>query len=410
MIIALLVFNLFAFLGLTLFVFFRFKKTTSKQEFVHLSAKISDIKKKSEKFAELEFVEENFAYLSELNIFKEKITEKTVQHDNEIQNLMEAQSEFEKTSDSKMSIEDANKEFITKTNAEEEFAKKQDIVNQKAQLNTQLEEISKNLTELQNAIEEMKSKTIPDAISQFIEKEKMQPDGFETEVIDISDSHKDVNASLEGILSGVNTELTNRESTSPATEREMLKDQVFENHIKSKQIVLINGKMNQLYSCPFDINAFGISEIGGFKFYGLESIGLNYDIEKKMITGTPIKSGEHKIQIEIIRSDWSEGKPKFHRELNLTINPDPKSLWNNFPTPKDIEYYKPDEDKLFVKIEAKSGDTRKDMVAASQRGRSHAHEAKARDDDFQLYYDNNNEWYILAVADGAGSAKSSRKG
>ncbi|MFA6609112.1 MAG: PP2C family serine/threonine-protein phosphatase, partial [Candidatus Paceibacterota bacterium] len=46
----------------------------------------------------------------------------------------------------------------------------------------------------------------------------------------------------------------------------------------------------------------------------------------------------------------------------------------------------------------------------SQRGRSHAHEAKARDDDFQLYYDNDNEWYILAVADGAGSAKSSRKG
>ena len=52
----------------------------------------------------------------------------------------------------------------------------------------------------------------------------------------------------------------------------------------------------------------------------------------------------------------------------------------------------------------------KDIVAASKRGRSHAHEGKARDDDFNIYHNDSNGWYIIAVADGAGSAKYSRKG
>ncbi len=50
------------------------------------------------------------------------------------------------------------------------------------------------------------------------------------------------------------------------------------------------------------------------------------------------------------------------------------------------------------------------MVAASQRGRSHAIEGKPRDDDFALYFDEESEWYVMIVADGAGSAKYSRKG
>ena len=50
------------------------------------------------------------------------------------------------------------------------------------------------------------------------------------------------------------------------------------------------------------------------------------------------------------------------------------------------------------------------MVAASQRGRSHAQEGKPRDDDFALHYIKEHDWYIMTVADGAGSAKASRKG
>jgi serine/threonine protein phosphatase PrpC len=96
-------------------------------------------------------------------------------------------------------------------------------------------------------------------------------------------------------------------------------------------------------------------------------------------------------------------------------------LWSKtIPTPEDIEYYKPDSDKAFVKVKSKkkskqSGSekneiTRKDMVAASQRGRSHAIEGKPRDDDFALHFDEKTKCYIIVIADGAGSAKYSRKG
>ena len=49
-------------------------------------------------------------------------------------------------------------------------------------------------------------------------------------------------------------------------------------------------------------------------------------------------------------------------------------------------------------------------MAASKRGRSHANEGKPRDDDFKFFHSDENDWYVIAVADGAGSAKYSRKG
>ena len=64
----------------------------------------------------------------------------------------------------------------------------------------------------------------------------------------------------------------------------------------------------------------------------------------------------------------------------------------------------------YVKVPERDRIPRKDIVAASQRGRSHAHEGKPRDDHFMLHYCDKTEWYIIAVADGAGSAKYSREG
>lgn len=51
----------------------------------------------------------------------------------------------------------------------------------------------------------------------------------------------------------------------------------------------------------------------------------------------------------------------------------------------------------------------KTLAIASKRGRSHAHEGKFRDDDFRAEALENG-WGIIAVADGAGSAKYSRRG
>lgn len=186
--------------------------------------------------------------------------------------------------------------------------------------------------------------------------------------------------------------------------------------IKNKSIILPNGKVNQEYMFLFNIKDLGIDGIAEHWFEGIDKIGLTYNLETAELSGIPSLAGDHKIRLKIKRSDWSEGKPIFEREIILIINPDPKSLWKNIPTPTDIEYYKPDCDKRFVKVEAISNvlglsrSARKDIVVASQRGRSHAQEGKPRDDDFAVNYLKEHDWYILVVADGAGSAKYSRKG
>lgn len=190
----------------------------------------------------------------------------------------------------------------------------------------------------------------------------------------------------------------------------------FAGQIKNKSIILSNGKAGQAYKFTFNFEALGFSDIADYWFEGLDEIGLEYNSENKEIEGIPLMAGDHKITLKIKRTDWSEGKPIFERSITLVINPDPKTLWKNIPTPSDIEYFKPDCDKCFVKVEASTGifwkgkKVKKDIVAASQRGRSHAQEGIARDDDFALSHLKENDWYILIVADGAGSAKSSRKG
>jgi len=186
--------------------------------------------------------------------------------------------------------------------------------------------------------------------------------------------------------------------------------------IKNKSIILPNGKVNQAYLFKFNIKELGIEGIANYWFEGIDKIGLTFNQESNELSGIPSIAGDHKIKLKIKRIDWSEGKPVFEREIVLIINPDPKLLWKNIPTPIDIEYYKPDCDKKFVKVEATSNvlglgrSARKDIVVASQRGRSHAQEGKPRDDDFAVNYLKELDWYLLVVADGAGSAKFSRKG
>lgn len=92
-------------------------------------------------------------------------------------------------------------------------------------------------------------------------------------------------------------------------------------------------------------------------------------------------------------------------KFKLTVIPDPKTLWKNIPSKQDGIYPKPDSDMFFLPCGDKLS-----IVAASQRGRSHAQEGRPRDDDFIVHWDDETSCAILAVADGAGSAKFSRKG
>jgi serine/threonine protein phosphatase PrpC len=263
---------------------------------------------------------------------------------------------------------------------------------------------------------------IINAWNEYIQAHTLQP---EIPTLSISnESEVSLNKTVENGFQSTQTPLNSNETKMDenkiATPNDGSGDkavyEAFALQLKNKTISLPNGKVNQVYKVAFTFEQFDFKDINDFWFEGIEKIGLKFQSDTCEITGTPILAGEHKIKLCIKRNDWTEGKPIFEREITLVINHDPKSLWKDIPTPLETEYYKPDNDKQFIKVEASSGflgigrEFRKDIVAASQRGRSHAHEGKARDDDFGLSYDKISKWYIMSVADGAGSAKSSRKG
>ena len=88
----------------------------------------------------------------------------------------------------------------------------------------------------------------------------------------------------------------------------------------------------------------------------------------------------------------------------LSITPNPRNLWQNKPTDKAAEYWTPDEENVCVG----AGD--RTIIAASKRGRSHAHVGSFRDDSFKVDYLSETGWHVVAVSDGAGSAEFSRAG
>ena len=164
--------------------------------------------------------------------------------------------------------------------------------------------------------------------------------------------------------------------------REPLEDK-FKDFIKSKGIgeLTVNPKID--HNAKFDIN---------------------WDPEKYIISCHPDQAGDYEINLyaDVIKN----GKPEKHQfQFKLTVNPDPKSLWKNIPSNQDGVYAKLDCDKIFLPCTKNLS-----IVAASQRGRSHAQEGNPRDDDFIADWDAGTCCAVLITADGAGSAKFSRKG
>ncbi|MDE5832862.1 MAG: protein phosphatase 2C domain-containing protein [Desulfovibrio sp.] len=171
---------------------------------------------------------------------------------------------------------------------------------------------------------------------------------------------------------------------------------------------LSNGRKGQFYECSFTLPPI----IKGAIFKVSENLGLeikrNNLTGQVTISGDPAQAGDFKIRMYYA---WSElmKKPvadvlknQLLRELDITIFPDPKELWNDIATPSNIEYYKEDKTSSIIH------DHNLTLTGASVRGRSHAHTGLPRDDDFAMAIANG--WYILAAADGAGSAQFSRAG
>jgi serine/threonine protein phosphatase PrpC len=96
-------------------------------------------------------------------------------------------------------------------------------------------------------------------------------------------------------------------------------------------------------------------------------------------------------------------RPEVERKFHLTINPDPRSLWKNLPSDPALPFAKPDDAVASLDTEELR------WLGASRRGRSHAHDAKPRDDDF-AFTRLSNGWHVAITSDGAGGSKFSRRG
>ena len=191
----------------------------------------------------------------------------------------------------------------------------------------------------------------------------------------------------------------------------MNKKIIIENQIKNLNIKLSNGTVRKDYFASFSLPKEVVTD---FWIDGCDSLNLKSDITEDnvcTISGKPSQAGDFKLKLSYKFEGMVDGEEPLSIELPIAFNPDPRSLWKNIETDKNITFYKPDSVCEYVKVEEKEETgPRKDIVAASQRGRSHAQEGKARDDHFKLIHCDESDWYIIAVADGAGSAKFSRKG
>lgn len=181
-----------------------------------------------------------------------------------------------------------------------------------------------------------------------------------------------------------------------------------EEEIKRIPISLPEGTEKLEYEAQFSLPDDIISDI---RLEGIEETGLTFSVTPEgdcLIHGIPSKNGKFKLRLTY---KTLEGEPISQRTLNLNLLPDPRTLWKNIPADPKIPFYKPDTATAFVHIDMAPGAfPKKEIVAASRRGRAHANEGAPREDDFRVFHCERSDWYILAVADGAEEAKYSRKG
>ena len=126
--------------------------------------------------------------------------------------------------------------------------------------------------------------------------------------------------------------------------------------------------------------------------------GVLFDSTTQTLTGCMAVAGDYPLTVR-----YQQGPQTAESTLSLIINADPRALWKNLPSNTADPDWKPD-----LASEHRPSAQGRQLLAVSQRGRSHAHVGAFRDDDFLL--GNQGAWHWLAVADGAGSASLSRRG
>ncbi|MBB1126435.1 PP2C family serine/threonine-protein phosphatase [Thiospirillum jenense] len=129
-------------------------------------------------------------------------------------------------------------------------------------------------------------------------------------------------------------------------------------------------------------------------------LGLNFNADTNELHGIPTQSGDYTVTI-----NWQiNAQQSYCSDCLFIINPDPKQLWKILEPAPTEPYAKPHQAHQFLPNDTVN------LLAASTRGRAHAHIGQFRDDDYFINYHPASGWSVLLVADGAGSAKFSREG
>ena len=173
--------------------------------------------------------------------------------------------------------------------------------------------------------------------------------------------------------------------------------------VLDKLVQLPNGRVGVNYEYIFDLGSLGLGMLSWFSIEVPESSGLAYDEATNKLTGTPIHPGDTTLTMRFKHSQSPADGPVYEKLLKFYINADPRTLWVEKPSDREDPYHQPDTAILQTQLVSRT------VVAASKRGRSHAQEGIFRDDNF-LVAEVGTGWGLLAVADGAGSARFSRKG
>ena len=166
---------------------------------------------------------------------------------------------------------------------------------------------------------------------------------------------------------------------------------------------ILNATVGKSYEARLDMKKLKWSDISDFHFDQMEQTGLAFDEQTQQITGIPVQSGDVSITFKFKMEGEPDDAPYHEKPISLIVNPDPKTLWKKLESNRADPYWKEDDVTVLAPIAGRY------FLASSKRGRSHANTGSFREDDF-AFKEFDTGWNLVVVADGAGSAKLSRKG